>query len=618
MQTKKSFYPVIPVIIIFLLAATVPNIYAEEKKDTFYGSFYVGYRFVDVEGVETKYKEDVNLDEGPRLFNFNLHYLPDGAVKKMFDRLDLKIYSFGGDPYESLGLSVVKYGKYSFDYTRGKLTYFYNDILQGGDFHTLDFVRIHDSGNLKIWFSKHIKFYINFDRYTKDGDSTVSYDINRTEFEFDVPVKESSYELTVGADMDLKWFNLVLEEKIREYENANSLFLPGYADGGEAARYPSALLYLTLNQPYDLTSYTHTARFDARPFTNLLIRGSAQASNQETNVRYSESAAGLDYLGYDFQYNAGGNGEFQRNIYILDLDVSYLLANRLALVGAVRYNEFKQEGMFELDGNRKSADWDFDTLSFEAGIQYQLNHKLGLSLGFRYEERTINDGVDELIEETTERMGLFGNIKLNLSRQVKLSADYQYGSYENVFTLTSPTDYHRFRFLANIKIKPFYVNASYMFNLTETSMNTTLWESDKHQVTIRAGYWDKKIKANIGYSYIDVKQQGDRLIAYPPYWTGPAGEFPWDILFEGQTNMIDASLSVGIAKYWSLGGYFNYYENRGSWELTRTFAKAYMEYLCKTGLIVRFAYGYLDYQEEALGLNNYSADILEISFGYKW
>lgn len=618
MQRNKTLYTVIPVVVIFLLAAMAPPLSAGDKKDDFYGSFYVGYRFVGIDGVETKYKEDLNLDQGPRLFNFNLHYLPDSGIKKLFDRLDLKIYSFGGDPYESLGLSVVKYGKYSFDYTRGKLTYYYNDILQGGDFHTMDFVRIHDSGKLKIWFAKYLKFYMSFDRYTKNGDSTISYDINRTEFEFDLPVKETSYEFTIGADIDLKWFNLVLEEKIREYENVNSLFLPGYADGGPDARYPSALLYLTLNQPYDLSSYTHTARFNARPLRNLLIKGSAQASNQDTNVHYSENAAGFDYLGYDFSYDMAGSGKFQRDIYILDLDLSYMLANRLAIVGAVRYNEFNQEGTFEVDGNRKSADWDFHTLGFEAGVQYQVNPMVGFSLGFRYEERTINEGVEELVEESTERLGFFGNIKLNLSQHAKLTADYQYGSYEDVFTLTSPTDFHRFRFMAKLKFKPFYLNASYMFNITETTVDTTFWESDKHQLTVRAGYWKKKFKANIGYSYIDIEQKGDRMVAYPPYWTGPAGEFPWDILFEGRTNMLDASFNVGISNYWSLGAYVNYYENRGSWELTRTFAKAYLEYLCKTGLIVRLAYGFLDYQEEALGLNDYSANIFEISFGYKW
>ena len=70
---------------------------AEEKEDserTLYGNFLFGYRMVDTSGSPFKYKEDINLDEGARLFNFSLHYTPKESVKKYLDRLDVSIYNY--------------------------------------------------------------------------------------------------------------------------------------------------------------------------------------------------------------------------------------------------------------------------------------------------------------------------------------------------------------------------------------------------------------------------------------------------------------------------------------------------------------------------------------------
>jgi hypothetical protein len=111
MRRTKTLLPVI--LLAFILSLT-HFLQAQDKDETFYGNFMFGYRFVDTSGAETKYKEDINLDYGLRLFNFDLHYMPDGNLKKLFDRIDINVYNFGGDPFESFGLLIQKYGKYKF------------------------------------------------------------------------------------------------------------------------------------------------------------------------------------------------------------------------------------------------------------------------------------------------------------------------------------------------------------------------------------------------------------------------------------------------------------------------------------------------------------------------
>lgn len=614
---------VIAAILVFLGGLTTGSLHAGDKKekdDGFSGSFMMGYRSVDIDGMETKYMEDLNLDTGPRLFHLTLHYTPEGKLKKLFDRFDMRVYNFGGDPFESFSIDVVKYGKYKFKYDRKKSTYFYNDHLEGHDFHTFDFDRINDNGFLKIWLGPKAHVYMDFNRWTKKGMSTTSLDINRVEFEYDKAIDEDSTDITIGLDYATKGFSIVLEEKIQDYENANSYFLPGYADGGDFARYPSSLYYFTLNMPYDMEGNTHTAKFTARPFKNFLIKGSAQIIKQDTKVSYSEDAAGMDYLGGMFMYSNGGSGDFTRKMNMYDVDFSYILSSKLAVVGAFHYSNFDQTGSFINGAETMPVNLKYETGGGEGGIQYQPSSKFGITLGYRFERRDVEDEVEiEQENSPTDRSGFFGNVKVKLSKAFTLTADYQNGTYENPFTLVSPTDYNRFRMTAKLKAKEFYARASFLVNKSKNDAEgSTAWESTKNQFNLRVGYHGKVVKFFAGYAVIDVTREGDRMIYYPPAWAGGDGTFAWDIMYEGNSGLFDAYVSFSLAKAWGLGGYFNSYKNTGSWELSRSTLKLFLKYACPSGLIGQLGYRMVDFKEKEFGYNDYKANIFEISFGYKW
>ena len=608
----------------FVFSLTFP-LYAQEKEDnkTVTGKLRFGYRLVDTSGARTKYKEDINLDDGARLFNFSLHFTPNGNLKKLVDRLDLNIYNFGGDPYETFGLSAQKYGKYKFQYDRKKSTYFYEDLHEAGghlyDFHTFSFDRVSDSGMLKVWVGKNGALYMNFDRYTKEGESITTFDINRIEFEFDKPIKEKSTVVAFGLDVHFKGYSFVLEEKIQQYENTNSLFLPGCSDGGEGASYPSSLDLFYLNQPYDFKTYTHTLKFNARPFSNLLIAGSAQLSDMDMNLTYSEEADGITYLGRPFAYSLSGQGTFDREINLYDFDITYLLFNKLAIIGAVRYRDFEQDGSLTIDGEPEPAALKYDTLGFEGGLQYQFSPKLALTLGYRNEARNLEGTETVTYEEKTQRNGIFGNLKLDPSRKLKLTLDYQRGWYDNPYTLISPTSFDRFRATAKLRLKQFDLSGSYLLNKSKNDIYDELWESTKNQLSLRVGYNAEDFKLFVGYSLIDVEHKSDRTIAYPPAWTGP-GSFLWEILYEGESHLFDASVSVKLENKWRVGSYANIYSNKGFWEIWRTTLKGYLEYNFQAGYIAQVGYRYVDFKEKSsdAGFNDYKAHIFEISFGYRW
>lgn len=619
MRRKKIFLPAILIGFIFSLTLFL---HADDDDKTFYGNFLFGYRFVDTSGADFKYKEDINLDKGARLFNFNLSYRPSEKFKKFFDRLDINVYNFGGDPFETFGLSIQKYGKYKFHYDKKRAAYFYHDLHEAGggelyDLHAFNFDRVMDSGFLKVRLGKTFNLYLNFDRFTKKGDSVTTFDINRIEFEFEKPIREDSREVTVGVDINLNRYSFVIEERIQDYENSNSLFLPGFADGGPSASYPSALSYFALNQPYDLRTYTHRLKFNGRPINNLWISGSAQLSELSMDLTYSEEANGIDFFGRPFIHSFSGEGTFHRDFQLLDLDVSYLLFDKLAVIGAVRYNTFDQNSHLIADSDSEVVDLNFDTLGFEGGLQYQFSSKFALTLGYRHEERNLEGTETVTYEEETKRDGFFGNLRASPFPNLKLTLDYQHGSYDDPYTLISPTGYNRLRATAKVKAEQFNISGSYLYNKSKSQIYDDLWESRKYQLSLRAGYHTGKVKVFGGYSYINIRHEGDRIVVYPPSWSG-AGTFLWEILYEGKSSLLDGSLVVNVMNNWRIGGYANYYSNKGYWEISRIMIKGYLEYTFYNGLIAQLGYRYVNFEETSSGYNDYRANIFEVSFGYRW
>ncbi len=605
---------------------------AEEGKDKeFSGSFMLGYRFVNLGDTasESKYREDINLEKGPRLFQFKLRYQPQGERGKLLDSLELRLDNLGGDPFESFALRAVKHGTYLFQFDRRKSAYYYADNLAAGDMHTFDFDRVNDSGLIKVWLPADAHLYMSYNRFTRKGASTASMDIGRVEYEFDKPVDDLSTAVTVGADISTRHFAIVLEERFLDYSSANSLFLPGYANGGETAEYPSELDFYFLNQPYAIQSHATAARFTLTPAKKLVLRGSVLLTHQETTLGYEESARGTDYDGSAIDYAHAGEGRFDRDIQNYNLDISWILTPRLALVGAVRYDHLDQTtGELTSDEGTTSAFSEYETGGVEGGLQFRLARRLSLTGGYRLEKRSIELPVNEPRVEAegvdATRSGLFGNLQWSPSRSLNLAADYQYGSTDNPYTLVGPSASHRGRFTARYKSGQFFVNASYLFDKTlsdiEAGGEETIraWETGRNQFNLRLGFQGDKLNVSAGYALIDVERRGDRTIFFPPGWSGAEGSFAFAIDYAGKSSLWDAYLGYRLGKAWDFGAQFNSYTNQGSWELSRTVAKAFLRHTFCNDLRAQVAYRYVNFKEKALGLNDYRAGICEVSVGYSW
>lgn len=618
MRRHPTFWPCLAALC--LLALSFP-LRAESK---FSGDFLFGYRMVETSGpgADFRYREDFNLQSGPRLTSFNLSFAPDNGFRKYFDRLDLRAANFGGDPFETFDLRLQKYGRYKMQFQRKKSSFFYHDLNPGDggvfyDLHSFNFDRVADSGLAKIFLGKQADLTLNFDRTSKTGKSTTTQDINRVDFELRRPIDEGSKEIAAGLNVHFDRMSLVLEERYLNTKNENSLFLPGYADGGPYAEYPSSLNDYFLDQPYEIKSKRHLFKFTARPTDRLLLSGSARIFQDNMDLDYREMASGINYLNRLFYYRYTGKGNFDRNMVLYDFDLSFAVTHRLSFVGAVRYHQFDQNGSLTVDDESETVDFGYDTLYFEGGLQYLISPKLGLTLGCRNENRNLDNLETATHEFKTQRNLFFGNLKWDF-QALKLTLDYEHNNDTDPFTLISPKDFDRLRATARYRLGNFNLIGSYFLAKTHGEVFEQAYDSRRNQVSLRAGYHVEKLQAFAGYSLIGVKHEADREVEYPPYWTGPGGSFLWEIFYEGKASLLDASLAYEINNSWKLGGYANYYANTGSWEIGRTMIKAYVEYSFPEGYLAQVGYRFVDYREKIFGSNDYKASILELSFGYRW
>ena len=99
---------------VVLLAAGTWSLPAAAEEGEIDGRFRLGYRFVDTSGNENKYREDLNLDEGARLFELRLDFEAPENLRTLVDRASLDVQTFGGDPFETLHLRVQRFGSFDF------------------------------------------------------------------------------------------------------------------------------------------------------------------------------------------------------------------------------------------------------------------------------------------------------------------------------------------------------------------------------------------------------------------------------------------------------------------------------------------------------------------------
>lgn len=620
-----------PLLVLGLGAALglAPAAVAQGDGGSFGGRIVLGFRSVDVGGAATKYREDLNLHDGPRLMDLDFDFTPEGTARSFVDRIQLDVDDLGESPFATLRLAVDKFGKYRFSYDRWESEYFYQDVIlppelanvrlsSGGDFHHFDFERVRDRAALDVTLSPRAKLAFGFDRFAKRGESTTTLDLSRDEFELDKPIDERLFQYRAAFQYSWDKVTLVVDERYSEYENLYSIFLPGFSEGENL---PPANLttleFFFLDQPYDYRSVEHTVRVVARPTPKWIVRASGTIQDLSLDLDATERSRGTLFNGVAFTTDLAGSGGIDRDARLFDLDLTYEINDRFAAVGGVYHRKLDQDGAFTFGGARNEGVWEIETTGIEAGLQVAVSPELTLTGGLRRESRDVTFGVEEgagpgplaTRDESTDHDGFFATAAWRPSRRYGFTLDYERDSFDDPFTLASPTDRTRIRARGQLNLgNGFWGSASYA--LTDVENDNSGWDAKTEQILIRAGYRAGRIDASLGWSSIEL----DRFTAFAVPVIPALG--PRD--YRAESDFIDALVRFRASDALTLGGELRWYENSGSFALEREDYRVFGEYRYRGGFLYRLSYRKVDYAEKAFDFDDYDARILDFGVGWSW
>lgn len=586
------------------------------------GSISLGVRSVDVDGTQTKYREDVNLDDGGRLFGVQLRYAaPTGATP--VDRVELDAANLGGDPFESMHLAVRKYGTYDLKLDRRRSEYFYEDTIlpaavasvsgsTGGDFHTFDFERVRSMASLDIEVTPATRVSLGLENQARTGDSTTTITVERDEFELEKPLDESLNTVSLGMRHAWDLVTLIADEQIRDFENTSELFLPGASVGRNPAD-TAALQFFTFDQSYDFAIRSHSLRVLAAPAARLELEVGWRLDDLELDSSGDEQASGTSATGVPFATSRSGPGTVGRDVEIIDAGLHFALTQRARLVGAARRSSLEQTGELTIGANVGASAWDVATDGYEIGAELALSPIVTIAAGWSGESRSttygwVFDAAEAGRDADTDRAGYFARLMLELASGLQLTASIEDNSIDDPFTLASPTSSRRYKTSARWRWdNGLSLSASY--RRTDVDNDVSNWLADTEQADARLIYQRPRLRVSGGYARIDLARAVQQAV------TAGARITVFAIDYAAESSFLDASARWQLNDRFAIGGELRAYDNRGSFRLTRDDYRALFDVRVGNEYSLQLTYRDLEYVEDAY--DAYDANILEVAFGLR-
>lgn len=607
------------------------------------GLFDAGVRWRGVSGNEDKYREDLNYGTGPRLFNADLTFAP--RENEAVDIVSLYTTQLG-DPYESLGMTITKYGGFTFRFRRRTSAYFYRDTIlpvelsnpnqsDAGDFHTFDFERTNDRIAFDVRLGRRSKVFVAFNRQTRQGNSTTTLDISRDEFELDRPLSEVKNDYTVGFQTALEKVSFVVDNTYRDYDNDVRLFLPGASIGENPDNLTELFFYEQLT-PFDFTMPQTSARVNVRPTTRLTVTGGYVYSDLRGDFTHRDVTRGVSFLGQPLDDASSGGGQLDRTTKMADLDLAYDVTDRVALIGGIRFNRFDQvaDAGAISDGEQTGLDIASDII--EAGAQVVPAPGVTVTGGLRYEERTVSTVVaPDRAEDTddadasnaamtTERTTMFVTAAATLSSALNVTAEYERGSYDNPFTLLAPTALDRVK--ARVRYRPLdslaLTGVFFTRRLENDVSGRTLFPDARRigdptmlnstDLTLHAAYGDEATMLYGGYTRREISNEVSNVI------DAGGTAFSYAARYQSDLDRLFGGIRVELTKAVAVGSDLASYRNRGSFGLDWDQYRLYGELLSPAGYLMRLSYQYNALDERDFAWDDYHAHMVTVSAGYRF
>ncbi len=287
-------------------AAAPPASPVPSAESWFTGYIDLGYQWLAGPGGSSDtYRSVVDLGSGPKLIGADFTILD--PKRRLFDRIRVRAYDWGDQPYESLHIFANKQGIYEFNAEYRRLAYF-NDLpsfanpLLGTagsiDQQSLDTRRTVGSFSLDLFKGRMISPFLGYDRDSSSGTGVNVLVAGGDEFAVPDTLDDSTNLYRGGVHITRSRFHVTLEEGGTTFKNDQNTYTatslapnPGDSPGPV---FGQTLGLSRLLQDYGIRgtgTYTK-AVLTANPFPWLDVYGTFLYSEPHNDVNYQQFNTG--------------------------------------------------------------------------------------------------------------------------------------------------------------------------------------------------------------------------------------------------------------------------------------------------------------------------------------
>jgi hypothetical protein len=352
----------------------------------------------------------------------------------------------------------------------------------------------------------------------------------------------------------------------------------------------------------------------AEPTARLDVRAGWRREDLDLDFESREDVRGTAFSGAPFSIARNGPGAIQRDIEIANLDVVFAVSERVRLIGAARRSTLEQDGELALGSDLGSGIWDIATDGFEVGAEISVSAALVVAAGLSSERQRTSRAWTYNVrgtaaEATPDRKGYFARLMLTSGAGLEITASVEDNDIDDPFTLASPTSSRRYK--AGVRRQ--WSNGlalSGHYRRTDVENDRSHWLADTEQADVRLTYERPRLHLSAGYTRADLARSieqevtaGSRLVVFP-------------IDYASAATFGDASGRWQINDRLAIGGDVRWYDNDGSFPVTRDDDRAFLDWRLSAAYSVQIAYRNVEFVEDAY--DAYDSRIIEVAFGMRW
>lgn len=622
------------------------------------GTIEMGTRQTWIGGNQDVYRSQVNLGAGMRLFDIAVQSRSPDNVGPLYDTLSYHMTSWGGDPYNTLRLSIQKRHLYRFDLRYWRMDYvnllptFANPLVNQGlliNQHSFNQARRVSSYWLTLLPNRDFQIRLGYERNFAFGQALTTFSIGLDEFVLQDPMRTTTNDYLVGVDTTLGMVDLTIEQTFRTFKDDMTTFqTPGLINNGNSPRVgpigavnPQQILLTSFQRDSAVRGFMPATRLglNIRPSKQVQFTGRVVYSDAEFDFNRNEILSGnlfeLSALSFVTRQRSNALAAASRPITTADVALRVSPIARLTLTNSTSFNHFVIAGSSLLETlqilgltfqgtppppnqmQRLVSSFLDERTSlrslrnlFEASLE--AHPRLTLRGGYRFTNRrarlTIPVPFRAIDQSSLDTHTGIAGLTLRAPKQFRLMAQLERGSADNVFTRIAP--YHLTRLRVRSGFQPLSQwRLSGEYTLTDArNPNPFVDTLHRHRAfnihsTVSL---NERLDMDLGYTRVDISS--DTSIILNPR-TLERGNSP----YRADDNAVNADLTFSPSRRVHLSVGYGVINSKGTFPLNYHQPRARLSLDLHRRLSWIASWGWYGYNEKGVAIQDYRAHLLSSS-----